>query len=81
MDPSGNRGPGVDGVSLGVVTGQPRGGELRAVGAVRNRFDMVSLVQVGELYDRAPTAVPGAYVVNCRTSEDFARVWNRGVRQ
>jgi uncharacterized protein (DUF58 family) len=73
--------PDDDGVSLGVVTGQPGGGELRAVTAVRNRFDMVSLVQVGELYDRAPTAVAGAYVVNCRTSEDFARVWNGGVRR
>jgi hypothetical protein len=51
------------------------------VTAVRNRFDMVSLVQVGELYDRAPVAVAGAYVVNCRTSDDFARVWNRGVRR
>jgi uncharacterized protein (DUF58 family) len=73
--------PDDDGVSLGIVTGQPRGGELRAVTAVRNRFDMVSLVQVGELYDRAPVAVAGAYVVNCRTSDDFARVWNRGVRR
>jgi uncharacterized protein (DUF58 family) len=72
--------PDDDGVSLGVVTGQPGPG-LRAVTAVRNRFDMISLIQVGEQFDRAPTAVAGAFVVNCRTSEDFAQVWNRGVRR
>ena len=71
--------PDDDGVSLGVVTGQP--GNLRAVTAVRNRFDMISLVQIGEQFDRAPAAVAGAFVVNCRASEDFARVWNRGVRR
>ncbi|HET9558084.1 MAG TPA: hypothetical protein VFS70_13165 [Actinomycetota bacterium] len=72
--------PDDDGVSLGVVTGQPGPG-LRAVTAVRNRFDMISLIQVGEQFDRAPTAVAGAFVVNCRTSDDFAQVWNRGVRR
>jgi len=71
--------PDQDGVSLGVVTGQPDPRVFDAVGAVRNRFDMVSVVQVGELYDRPPAGVPGAYVVNCRTSADFARVWNREV--
>jgi hypothetical protein len=48
---------------------------------VRNRFDMIGLVQVGEQFDRAPAAVAGAFVVNCRTSEDFAGVWNSGVRR
>jgi uncharacterized protein (DUF58 family) len=72
--------PDDDGVSLGVVTGQPGPG-LRAVTAVRNRFDIIGLVQVGEQFDRAPAAVAGAFVVNCRTSEDFAGVWNSGVRR
>ena len=73
--------PDQDGVSLGVVTGQPDPRVFDAVGAVRNRFDMVSVVQVGELYDRPPAGVPGAYVVNCRTSADFAHTWNREVAQ
>ncbi|HET6950370.1 MAG TPA: DUF58 domain-containing protein [Acidimicrobiales bacterium] len=73
--------PDDDGVSLGVVTGQAPPGYLGLVAAARGRFDMVSIVQVGEEFDRAPAAVAGAFVVNCRTSDDFARVWNRGVRR
>jgi hypothetical protein len=30
---------------------------------------------VGEQFDRPP-AVSGAYVVNCRTSDQFAVTWN-----
>jgi uncharacterized protein (DUF58 family) len=71
--------PDQDGVSLGVVTGQPDPRTFDAVAGVRTRFDMVSVVQVGELYDRPPATIPGAYVVNCRTSDDFARIWNREV--
>ena len=64
------------GVSLGVVTGQASAEQVANISAVRNRFDMVSLVMVGELYDRPPPAVSGAYVVNCRTSDQFAVTWN-----
>ena len=64
------------GVSLGVVTGQAQAEQVASISAVRDRFDMVSLVMVGELYDRPPPAVSGAYVVNCRTSDQFAVTWN-----
>jgi uncharacterized protein (DUF58 family) len=70
-----------EGCALGVVTGQPDARSLGAVSAVRNRFDMVSVVQVGEEHDRPPAALGGAFVVNCRTSDDFAAVWNSGVRR
>jgi uncharacterized protein (DUF58 family) len=73
--------PDEDGVSLAVVTGQAAGEQLHAVAVVRGRFDMVSLVQVGEQFERAPAAVPGAFVVNCRTSDDFVRAWNGQVRR
>ena len=69
------------GVSLGVVTGQAPTDQVGSISAVRSRFDMVSLVMVGEEFDRPAPAVSGAYVVNCRTSEDFARAWNAGVRR
>jgi hypothetical protein len=64
------------GVSLGVVTGQASAEQVACISAVRDRFDMVSLVMVGELYDRPPPAVSGAYVVNCRASDQFAVTWN-----
>ena len=68
--------PGDEGVSLGVVTGQAAPAELGAVSTVRNRFDMVSLVMVGEEYDRPAPPVGGAYVIRCSTSDDFAAQWN-----
>ena len=69
------------GVSIGVVTGQAPSEQVASISAVRSRFDMVSLVMVGEQFERPAPAVSGAYVVNCRTSEDFARAWNAGVRR
>lgn len=69
------------GVSLGVVTGQAVVDQLGSISAVRSRFDMVTLVMVGEEFERPAPAVSGAYVVNCRTSEEFALAWSAGVRR
>jgi hypothetical protein len=69
------------GVSLGVVTGQAAVDQLGSISAVRSRFDMVSLVMVGEEFERPVLAVSGGYVDNCRTSEDFALAGNAGVRR
>jgi uncharacterized protein (DUF58 family) len=68
--------PGDDGVSLGVVTGQVAAPALASVSAIRNRFDMLSLVIVGEEFDRPAPDVRGAFVLRCRDSVDFAAQWN-----
>jgi uncharacterized protein (DUF58 family) len=73
--------PDEQGVSLGVVTGQPPVQLLGAISAVRSRFDMVSVVMVGEEFARAAPTVDGSFVVNCATSTDFAAIWNGELRR
>jgi uncharacterized protein (DUF58 family) len=70
MAPPRNRG-----VSLGAVTGQPAIDQARTVGLVRSRFDMATIIQVGERFERPPLNVSGVLSVNAHTSEEWARIW------
>lgn len=70
-----------DGIALGVVTGQPDADQTGAVALVRPRFQMVSVVQVGERFGRPAPHIAGAFCINVATSEEFASAWNRRVRR
>jgi len=63
------------GVSVGVVTGQPTPEQARSIGVARGRFEMMTLVQVGERFERPALAISGIFGVNASTSEDFVRRW------
>ncbi len=70
MAPPRNRG-----LSLGVVTGQPAIEQARTVGLVRGRFDMATMVQVGERFERPPLNVSGVLSLSATTSAEWARIW------
>jgi uncharacterized protein (DUF58 family) len=68
------------GVALGVVTGQASTDQLNTVGAVRGRYEMVTLAQLGERFDRPPAHLSGVLSLNASTSDDFERRWKTKVR-
>jgi hypothetical protein len=70
-----------EGVALGVVTGQPDPVKTGAISAVRTRFQMISVIQVGEQFNRPAPRIPGAFCINVATSADFAATWNRRVHR
>lgn len=65
----------VEGISLGAVTGQPTADRTAGITRVRPRFDMVTVVQVGEHFDRPPMRIPGALVINGAGTLDVVERW------
>jgi uncharacterized protein (DUF58 family) len=70
-----------EGVSLGVVTGQPGEGMLAVLPAVRSRFLMVSLIQFAERFSGPPASLRGVVGVHVRSGAEFAAAWNHLVRR
>ncbi len=66
---------GAEGVSLGAITGQPPVDRTAGISRVRPRFDMVTVVQVGETFDRPPMRIPGALTINGADSIEVAARW------
>jgi hypothetical protein len=67
------------GVALGVVTGQPSTDKAHIVGALGDRFQMVTMVQVGERFGRPGIGLSGVFGVSALDSEEFARIWRTRV--
>jgi uncharacterized protein (DUF58 family) len=72
--------PADEGVSLGIVTGQPDTNMLAVLPAVRPRFLMVSLIQFADRFAAPPASLRGVVGVNVRSGEEFAAAWNQLVR-
>ena len=72
--------PAEEGVSLGVITGEPGTDLLAVLPSVRSRFLMVSLVQFAEKFTAPPAALHGIIAVHVRSGDEFAAAWNRLVR-
>jgi uncharacterized protein (DUF58 family) len=70
-----------EGVSLGVVTGQPGERMLAVLPAVRSRFLMVSLIQFAERFSGPPASLRGVVAVNVRSGAEFTAAWNHLVRR
>jgi uncharacterized protein (DUF58 family) len=67
------------GVALGVVTGQPAPDKVGILGAMRTRFDMVTMVQVGERFGRPAIGIPGVLGVAAADALEFTQVWKRRI--
>ena len=65
------------GFSCAVVSGRATLDDLRPIGPLRNRFDQLTIVRMGTREAEQVHRLVGADLINARTSDDFARAWNR----
>ena len=70
----------VKGAALGVVTGFPTAERARGVPRVRQRFEAITMVQVGANPRFQALSVAGATTLTCTDAEEFAIVWKRRFR-
>ena len=66
------------GASLGVITGSLCT-QVAVVSSVRQRYEMVTLVQMGPNYGRTIAAVEGVLGLACSDLAEFTRVWKARV--
>ncbi len=71
---------GVEGVSLGAVTGRPDPSQVVGVSRARSRFDMVTVIQLGRRAVLGRVEIPGALTIVGETSEEVAAKWQSTFR-
>ena len=67
------------GVALGVVTGQPTSDKVGILSAMSGRFDMVTMIQVGERFGRPAIGIAGVLGVAAADAREFVQVWKRRI--
>lgn len=68
------------GVSMLLITGTASTDELERVNLFRDRFDALTVAQFSPSGRESSMAVRDATLISVKTSEDFARAWNRVTR-
>ena len=74
-----NRGP--TGLSCATITGRTGVETLQSLGPLRHRFAQLTMVRMGTGRGAEVHEIGGAILINADNSTNFARAWNRRMRQ
>ncbi len=69
------------GFSLAVITGTSPSADLVGIGPLRAQFDRITIGRLGIESMADSVLLPGALLINARSSDEFTRAWNRRLRR